>query len=202
MNILQPILEGDQCLFRLINGGMSNPIFDVLLPLFRERLFWVPFYLFIVSFTLLNTGNKKWVILLGLVVTVGLTDATSSRVIKKNVQRIRPCNATELMQDIRLRVPCGGGYSFTSSHAANHFAVAVFLIVIFGLSGQWQQKAMLVWAGTIAFSQVYVGVHYPLDVFMGALLGSIIGWSVSKLLLKLLLTFFQDGDDFRPFLLK
>jgi undecaprenyl-diphosphatase len=81
-----------------------------------------------------------------------------------------------MAEHIQVRVACGGGYSFTSSHAANHFGVAIFLIGAFGLLGAWQQKALLGWAGLIAFSQVYVGVHYPLDVFGGALLGSLLGW--------------------------
>jgi undecaprenyl-diphosphatase len=105
-----------------------------------------------------------------------LSDTTSSNLIKKNVRRLRPCNDVEMQDRIHERVRCGGGYSFTSSHAANHFAAAVFLIGVFGLSGRWQQKALLGWAAAIAVSQVYVGVHYPLDVTCGALLGVAIGW--------------------------
>ena len=81
--MIQALLEGDQWLFKVINSSMSNSLFDLLLPWFRERLFWAPFYLFIVAFTLLNTGNRRWLILIGLVVTVGLTDFTSSTIIKK-----------------------------------------------------------------------------------------------------------------------
>ena len=193
MSMIQALLEGDQWLFKVINSSMSNSLFDLLLPWFRERLFWAPFYLFIVAFTLLNTGNRRWLILIGLVVTVGLTDFTSSTIIKKNVHRIRPCNAVALQEVIHIRVPCGGGFSFTSSHAANHFAVAVFLIVVLGLAGQWHQKAMLGWSGSIAFSQVYVGVHYPLDVVCGALLGSLMGWFMAKALLGV----FRRSDHFR-----
>ena len=81
-----------------------------------------------------------------------------------------------MVDNVHFRVSCGGGYSFPSSHAANHFALAVFLIGIFGFAGQWQQKALLAWAGLIAFSQVYVGVHYPLDVICGAILGVLAGY--------------------------
>ncbi len=169
------LIESDKWLFELINSGMSNPLFDVLLPLFREKLFWAPLYLFIGAFSLLNYGKRGWLIILGIGVTVGLADFTSSTLIKKNVQRIRPCNDIKMVDVAQIRVHCGGGYSFTSSHAANHFAVTVFLIGVFGLAGSWQQKALLGWAGTIAFSQVYVGVHYPLDVLCGAGLGCLIG---------------------------
>jgi membrane-associated phospholipid phosphatase len=169
------LIDGDKWLFELINSGLGNPLFDALLPLFREKLFWMPLYLFIGAFSLLNYGKRGWLIVLGIVVTAGLADFSSSTLIKKNVQRTRPCNAIEMQDRVQLRVDCGGGYSFTSSHAANHFAVAVFLIGVFGLSGRWQQKALLGWAGLIAFSQVYVGVHYPFDVLCGAGLGWLAG---------------------------
>ncbi len=169
------LIEGDKWLFELINSGMSNSLFDALLPLFREKLFWAPLYLFIAAFSLLNYGYRGWLIILGIGITVGLADFTSSTLIKKNVHRIRPCNDLEMADHVHARVPCGGGFSFTSSHAANHFAVAVFLIGVLGLAGKWQQKALLAWAGLIAFSQVYVGVHYPLDVLCGAGVGYLIG---------------------------
>lgn len=169
------LIESDTWLFELINSSMSNPFFDVLLPLFREKLFWAPLYLFFGAFSLLNYGKRGWLIIFGLVLAVGISDFTSSNLIKKNVQRIRPCNDVEMEGHVQARVPCGGGYSFTSSHASNHFAVAVFLIGVFGLADSWQQKALLAWAGAIAFSQVYVGVHYPLDVICGAGLGCLIG---------------------------
>ncbi len=169
------LIDGDKWLFELFNSGLGNPLFDALLPLFREKLFWMPLYLFIGAFSLLNYGKRGWLIVLGIVVTAGLADFSSSTLIKKNVQRTRPCNDLEMLDRVQLRVDCGSGYSFTSSHAANHFAVAVFLIGVFGLTGRWQQKALLGWAGLIAFSQVYVGVHYPLDVLFGAGLGWLIG---------------------------
>lgn len=185
MDLLHPLIEGDKWLFELINGRFGNPIFDLLLPLFREKWFWAPLYLFIAAYTLLNFGKKGWFIIIGLVVAVGLADFTSSSLIKKTVQRIRPCNDVEMLGHVTPRVSCGGGYSFTSSHAANHFAAAVFLIGVFGLRGRWPKSALLAWAGLIAFSQVYVGVHYPLDVLAGSVLGAMIGWVIYKALLRL-----------------
>ncbi len=188
------LIDSDKWLFELINSGMGNPLFDALLPLFREKLFWAPLYLFIGAYALLNLGKKGWLILLGIVVTVALADFTSSSLVKKNVQRIRPCNDTEMADHVLSRVSCGGGYSFTSSHAANHFAVAVFLIGAFGLAGRWQQKALLGWAGLIAFSQVYVGVHYPLDVLCGAGLGWVVGAGIWYFWKGFVLPAIRHGD--------
>lgn len=182
MNPVHVVIELDQWLFTLINTGLSNPLFDAVLPLFREKWFWAPLYLFIGAYSL-HFGKRGRLIILGVILVAGLADFTSSSIIKKTVKRLRPCNDTEMVERIQARVGCGGGYSFPSSHAANHFAVAVFLIGAFRLAGRWPQKALLAWAALIAFSQVYVGVHYPLDVTCGALLGSLIG-ALGSLLLK------------------
>ncbi len=174
--MLETLLQWDAAVFQLINVRLGNPFFDALLPWFREKWFWMPVYVFIAAFLVLNFKRRGWIILLGFVFAAGLSDFTSSTLIKKNVQRIRPCNDLAMMARIQPRVPCGSGYSFTSSHAANHFAAAVFMIGLFGGRIRWLRPIALSWAGLIAFSQVYVGVHYPGDVLFGAALGSLIGW--------------------------
>lgn len=183
--MLESLQHLDAVLFQFINSSLSNPIFDALLPWCREKWFWMPLYVFVAAFTVLNFGQKGWIIILGLALSAGLADFTSSTLIKKNVQRIRPCNDLEMADQLHLRVPCGSGYSFTSSHAANHFAAAVFFIYIFGGLARWMRPLALSWAGLIAFSQVYVGVHYPGDVFFGALLGMAIGWWTASTLRRL-----------------
>lgn len=174
--MLETLQQWDAALFQFVNTSLGNPVFDALLPWCREKWFWAPAYLFVGAFALLNFGQRGWLLLFGLVLAIGLADFTSSTLVKKNVQRLRPCNDPEMFDAIRLRVPCGSGYSFTSSHAANHFAAAVFLIGIFGGLVRWLRPAVLGWASLVAFSQVYVGVHYPADVLGGAALGAAIGW--------------------------
>lgn len=185
MTWFQTLLHWDAALFQFVNGSLSNSLFDAVLPFFREKWFWAPLYLFVVAFVSLNFGKKGWVIVFGLVAAVGLADFTSSTLVKKNVQRLRPCNDPVMADKVTLRTSCGSGYSFTSSHAANHFAAAVFLIGMFGGLARWVRPAALGWASAIAISQVYVGVHYPGDVCCGALLGTAIGWWVVLTLRKL-----------------
>jgi len=110
--------------------------------------------------------------------TVGLADTTSSHIIKKSVKRLRPCHILIKEGQMDLRVKCGSGYSFPSSHATNHFAIGVFLGLVFGKRWRWVKWAGLLWAAAIAFSQVYVGVHFPFDILVGALLGSAIAYIV------------------------
>lgn len=182
--MLQTLQHWDAAAFQFVNASLSNPLFDAVLPFFREKWFWAPLYLFLAVFVWLNSGNKKWAIILGMVLAAGLADLTSSRLVKQNVQRLRPCNDPAMVERVVLRVSCGSGYSFTSSHAANHFAVAVFIVGVFGYVRRWVRPVALGWATAIAFSQVYVGVHYPGDVLCGAALGGLIGWAVMWLFVK------------------
>ncbi len=171
----------DHTLFRWINEGLSNPVFDVLCFLFREKMFWSPLYFFVAVFLFLNFGKKGWPVVLALVFAVALADQTSSQVIKKTVKRLRPCNQIELAEHLVRRVNCGGGFSFPSSHAANHFAAAVFLSGFFGQFFRRARWWFLGWAAAVSFSQVYVGVHFPSDVLAGGFLGAGIGWAVLQI---------------------
>ncbi len=178
---LASLLAIDQQLFTLINGEGHNAFLDLLMPFWRNKYFWAPLYVFIFSFVTLNYKLKGLYFVGALLLTVTLADTVSSQVIKKSVERLRPCNDPELKASVNLLVPCGGGYSFTSSHATNHFAVASFLWLTLGMGFRWIRLPILFWAFTIAFGQVYVGVHYPLDVLVGALIGILLGNLVARL---------------------
>lgn len=172
------LLHWDDQLFHLINNGWQNPFFDTVMPILRNKFTWMPLYVFLASFLLLNFQKKGLWIVLALCLTVGLTDSLSSHLIKKTVKRVRPCKSLEPQKDVHLLVPCGSGYSFPSSHAANHFALSVYLCFVFGTSFLKAKIPLLVWAFSVAYAQVYVGVHYPLDVMAGALLGTGMAWLV------------------------
>ncbi|MFZ1749947.1 MAG: phosphatase PAP2 family protein [Saprospiraceae bacterium] len=172
------LIHWDIAIFHFINHDLSNPILDWLLPMWRNSMFWIPLYIFIVGFIFINFGRRAYWIVIFILLTVSTSDLVSSRAIKYSVKRIRPCNTTSI-QAIS-RVPCGSGYSFTSSHAANHFAIATFLVLTLGFKFRKIRNWLWLWAGSIAFAQVYVGVHFPLDVIAGSLLGIIIGklWAI------------------------
>ena len=175
------LIDIDYQLFHLINSGCQNAVFDWLLPILRDKHTWLPIYLFLFVFWVLNFGKKGLYFALAFALTVGMADATSSHLLKKTVRRLRPCQVLEQPDDMHLLVRCGSGYSFPSSHAANHFAMAVFLGLAFGKRWRWVKWASLFWATSIAFSQVYVGVHFPVDVAAGALLGSGVGYVFFRL---------------------
>jgi undecaprenyl-diphosphatase len=116
-----------------------------------------------------------------LVLNFGVTDIVSSSVIKPLVERPRPCHGETMNLDVRLLVDCGSGFSFTSSHATNHFGLAFFLIFTLGKRWKYIIAPLIVWAVIVAYAQVYVGVHYPLDVLSGALLGICIAFMLSEM---------------------
>lgn len=168
----------DLTLFQFINDGCSHPFWDAVLPWWRDKLTWIPLYVFLLVF--LAWQYRSGVLLLGLALglTLGATDQISSQLIKKTVQRPRPCRALPA-NSVHVRVACGGGYSFPSSHAANHLALATFLWGVMPLLARRRSVKVLLfaWAISIGIAQIYVGVHYPSDVLAGALLG----WGLARL---------------------
>jgi undecaprenyl-diphosphatase len=114
--------------------------------------------------------------------TVYLTDFVSSGIMKHAFIRLRPCNVAEYSSWIHVLV----GYrpqssSFTSSHAANHFGIAMFLFMTLKARFKKWPAFLFFWAFLISFAQVYVGVHYPLDIIAGAVIGIVIGYLSGKL---------------------
>lgn len=168
--------QWDKGLFLQINSRFTNPVFDVVLPYFRDSVFWAPLYLFILVFIALNYGRRGGWWSLGFICTVAISDMVGARVFKDTIQRLRPCQDPTFLDQVRLLVhQCSGSYSFVSNHAANHFGMATFVsLTFYPAFGRWVYISYL-WAFFIAYAQVYVGVHYPLDVLGGAALGTLAG---------------------------
>ena len=181
----QQIQPFDAWLLTHINQDWSSAFLDTLLPYMRETLFWVPLYLFLLLFTTFNFGVKAWWWVLGAVLSAALADLISSQLIKNNIFRMRPCGDETVSLQIRFFISyCPHSSSFTSSHATTHFAQAMFFfLTLRPVLGKWA-SLFFVWAFIIAYTQVYVGVHYPFDVFCGALLGCGIGFTVGQLFHK------------------
>ncbi len=165
----------DISLFHYINNTLSSEFLDFLLTPIRYELFWIPLYVFILTFLLFNIKKFRWFSIFMIFATIGTADLVSSHIIKPLVQRPRPCHENSGLENVNVRVRCGVGYSFTSSHATNHFATASILFLIFGGRRRKWLALLFIWAGLISIAQVYVGVHYPIDIFCGMILGITIG---------------------------
>ncbi len=185
LSIFQQIKDIDQALFYQINGVWHHPVLDAVLPWTRHSNNWIPLYIGLLGWLFYQIGWKtlKW--LLFALINVGLTDQISSSVFKPFFHRLRPCNDPALVGKTRLLLDqCAGGFSFTSSHAANHFGIAMFIFMTWGVIQKKYTRFFFVWAGVIAFAQIYVGVHYPLDIIGGTIIGLISGFTISKAYLK------------------
>ncbi|HMU46897.1 MAG TPA: phosphatase PAP2 family protein [Chitinophagaceae bacterium] len=185
VNFWHRLIEWDQYLFQLINGKGANSFFDAVMPFLRNSSVWAPLYLFLLVFILINFRLKGlwWAVFF--LSTVALTDMTGTYIFKHNIERYRPCSDPDFYMHVRLVInQCAGGYSFISNHAANHFGMAVFFLLTMKKNiGNWAWIGIF-WAAAIAYAQVYVGVHYPLDVLAGALVGIFIGTLTASLFNK------------------
>lgn len=182
---MHKILEYDKALFRVLNGKWHSPFFDIVMPYLRNALFWAPLYLFLALLVLINFRKTGWVWSLFLIFTGAISDVISSRLIKENVLRLRPNNDPDLADTIRVLVAYRPqSSSFTSSHAFTHFAMATFLFLTLKEKfGNWT-LLLFAWAFFVSYAQVYVGVHFPLDVTCGGLFGIFVGYLLGKLFNK------------------
>ncbi|MFY7900161.1 MAG: phosphatase PAP2 family protein [Chitinophagaceae bacterium] len=179
--ILKQLIEFDQQLFLQLNKEFTHPFFDNIAPWWRDSNTWLPLYLFLLVFVFVNFGKNAWIWLVFVILTITLSDQVSSGIIKKYFERPRPCSDIDFQWNVRLLLKhCSGAFSFTSSHAANHFALAVFLSKTLNeFIGKWNW-VLYAWAASIGYAQIYVGVHYPFDVIGGTIVGLLIGFAVAK----------------------
>lgn len=167
----------DKELFLFLNTKFTNPTLDHIFPWYRDSNTWIPLYLFLLLFTAINYKNKIWPWLLMIAVTATLSDQISSNFFKNFFERTRPCNDIFIQLQGRLLLNrCPSSFSFTSSHATNHFAAAMFLFLSLKPAFKKWSYLFFVWASTISYGQVYVGVHYPLDILGGCLVGCLVGY--------------------------
>ncbi|HMG15725.1 MAG TPA: phosphatase PAP2 family protein [Saprospiraceae bacterium] len=175
----------DYSLFHFINTDLANPVLDYLAPIIRERMTWIPLYLILLFFIVYRFKLKSLLIIIFAVMAVGGTDFINSSIIKPQVKRMRPCRDSKLEGNVRVLITCGSGYSFPSSHSANHFALACFLSLSVFSMRRNIKIALYFWAFLIAFSQVYVGVHFPVDVTAGALFGMLIALALYQIMIRI-----------------
>ena len=132
MSLLSKAGELDHYLFSKVNGAWHNSFFDFFLPFSRQPQLWVPLYFFLVVFSWINFRLKGLWWTLFFLANYGLSDQVSSTFIKYYFMRLRPCQDPSMIDQVRLLVTqCPGNPSFTSSHAANHFAAAMFIYITF-----------------------------------------------------------------------
>ncbi len=178
--MLETLDNIDRILFLYFNG-MHGECSDHFWQVATNIPTWVPLYLLIlIAFIWYYRADSVWVILCALLVIL-LSDQFTSAFMKPFFGRLRPCHEPGFNSLVHVVKQCGGRYGFASGHAANSFGIATFTWLMFRYRSRLVQL-IFIWAALVAFSRIMVGVHYPGDIIVGALVGAFFGWFVYRLL--------------------
>ena len=183
--MIEEILNLDSELFLFLNSlGSSN--FDSFWIYLSYKESNILFYLSLLIFYFYSKSQKTklsevFYSLIFIAIMITITDQTSN-LFKDSFQRLRPCYNDSLQDYVRLvKETCGGKYGFFSAHASNSFSLAVFFGLIYRNKYKFIIYITLFYASLISYSRVYLGVHFPLDIFFGSIYGIIIGLVVFKI---------------------
>lgn len=187
MNLIEAIKDIDTSLLLSINGCHSA-YFDQFMFTFSSKFVWLPFYVSVLAYLLIKNKKDALPAIVALIVCIVLCDQISSSIIKDSVERLRPTRTSLLPQLHIVNDYLGGKYGFVSSHAANTFGFAVLTSYLF--KQNIYTAVVFLWAVITSYSRVYLGVHYPLDVVGGAMVGIAVGyallWALKKYFPKVL----------------
>lgn len=158
----------DKELFTYLNG-FGNEKWDWFWLLITEQTHWIPLFIFLLYLLFKAFGLKKGLILLVLIALFITFSDQLVNLIKHYYMRLRPCNDPDLKSSIRA-VLHRNSYSFISGHSTTSFAMSTFFILL--LKNKYKYiRFLLIWPMLFAYSRVYLGVHFPLDIFTGMYIG-------------------------------
>ena len=177
--MIQQLKAWDEQLLLFLNHYHADWLDPVVFLITRTE-FWIPLYLLLLFVTFRHYRKEGWLVLIGVAVAILLADRITSGLMKPLFLRLRPSHEPalegllHLVNDYR-----GGAYGFASSHAANTMGVAFFFYMLFRNVTRWISM-MFIWAIIMSYTRIYLGVHYPGDILIGALVGILSGYAGFK----------------------
>ena len=181
--MLEKLIQLDKQLLIFLNG-LGSPAFDGLWLIITKQIYWTPIFLFLLYLVYKKIGAKQSLILLLFVaVLVAFTDQMAN-LFKNHFQRLRPCNDTSVNAIIRI-VKGSNSFSFFSGHAATSMSVATFLFFNFRKQFRYFWLIFL-WPLIFAYSRIYLGLHFPVDIITGYFFGTIFGFLMFEIYIKII----------------
>ncbi len=181
--MLEQLIHYDKALFLYLNN-LGSPTWDGFWLFMTNKWSSIPVYLIFVLLAFRQLGLKKSIVLVVTTAVLILCSDQLANFFKIGVARLRPCYDPDMNGLMRLvQDTCGGKYGFYSAHAANATAFAVIFSRILRPKIPYMGFFLGMWALFIAYSRIYIGVHYPTDVLAGVILGGSLGFLFYKLYL-------------------
>lgn len=183
--MLEELITYDKELFLFLNNLGSAP-WDGLWLAITNKYTSIPLYLLLLFLSYKKFGLQPMLlVLLTAALLIAATDQIAN-LFKYNFERLRPCHDETIFDQMRLvKAYCGGRFGYFSAHAANAFAAATFFGLLLVKKLKWLPFFLLVWALFVAYSRIYIGVHYPLDVITGISIGMLLGCGFYRLFVLL-----------------
>ncbi|MBN3518637.1 phosphatase PAP2 family protein [Algoriphagus lutimaris] len=171
--MIETLKKWDESLFIFLNS-IHWEWMDPIMFQISQTVTWLPFYAVLIYFIYKADPKISWWVFGGVALSILIADQTTSGFMKPFFERLRPCHDERWEGIINNYGRCGGLYGFASSHAANTFAIATFLNLKVGKNIK-HLKWLFLWAAIISYTRIYLGVHYPVDVLIGAFIGFLAG---------------------------
>ncbi|RKS97890.1 phosphatase PAP2 family protein [Chryseobacterium defluvii] len=181
---MEEIIQEDKKIFLYLNN-LGDTAFDQFWLLISSTWLWIPLYIIFLYFLYKNYQLRSLIYIL-LFIAIGVTVSDQlAGIFKYGVARLRPCHDPELEHHMRI-VKCGGSFGFYSAHASNTFFLATYLSILLKNKLNWFPYVIFVWAVVVSYSRIYLGVHFPIDILMGALVGFLLGGLFATLAKKVI----------------
>ena len=177
--MLDSLKSVDQAVFLFLNG-LHTPFFDAVMYWGTSTFTWLPLY-FLTLYLVARRYKWQtvWIVIFAALMII-VSDQLSN-VVKELIARPRPTFEPGLTYVHTVKGYLGGKFGFYSAHASTDLAIAVFLIILLGNPFRYFSFLILAWAFFMAYSRIYLGVHYPGYILAGWIAGGLIGWGSGRL---------------------